>query len=241
MQYIEGIIAAVATSQRAAYRQHAEATAALFAEFGATRYVAAWGDDVPEGKATDFKGAVKAQPDEVVAFSWVEFPSQKIRDEATRKLRNDARMQQLGQSMPCDGLRMVIGGFRTIIDNASKGPMGYLDGSLLPVPTANREVFHELTAKHVAVLTEHGALRVVDGWEDDVVSGKVTDYRRAVKARQDESIVFSWVEWPSKQGRQQGWQKIMADPRMHSEEMPYDGQRWIYGGFVPIFDSAALS
>ena len=66
--------------------------------------------------------------------------------------------------------------------------------------------------------------------------GKVTDYQGAVKARPDETIVFSWVEWPSKEARDTGWEKAQNDPRMKSLKMPFDGQRMIYGGFAPILD-----
>ena len=76
-------------------------------------------------------------------------------------------------------------------------------------------------------------------WEDDVPDGKVTDYKRAVKASSDEKVVYSWIEWPSKQARDEGWKKVMADPRMKPDkaEMPFDGQRMIYGGFAPILDA----
>ena len=66
--------------------------------------------------------------------------------------------------------------------------------------------------------------------------GKVTDFKGAVKAMPDEKVVFGWVEWPSKAARDEAWQKVMADPRMHEAKMPFDGSRMIYGGFVPILD-----
>jgi uncharacterized protein YbaA (DUF1428 family) len=57
-----------------------------------------------------------------------------------------------------------------------------------------------------------------------------------VKAQADEKVVFSWIEWPSKAARDQGWEKAMADPRMKMTGMPFDGQRMIYGGFAPLLD-----
>ena len=69
MAYVEGFVAAVPAANKDAYRKHAADTASLFKEFGATRMVEAWGDDVPDGKVTNFKGAVKAKDDEVVVFS----------------------------------------------------------------------------------------------------------------------------------------------------------------------------
>jgi uncharacterized protein YbaA (DUF1428 family) len=76
----------------------------------------------------------------------------------------------------------------------------------------------------------------VDGWGDDVPDGKTTDFRRAVQAEAGESVVFGWVEWPSKAVRDEAWQKIMADPRMENLKPPFDGKRMVYGGFAPILD-----
>ena len=58
----------------------------------------------------------------------------------------------------------------------------------------------------------------------------------AVKAKPDEIVVFSWVEWPSREARDKGWEEAMKDPRMKNIKMPFDGQRMIYGGFAPLVD-----
>jgi uncharacterized protein YbaA (DUF1428 family) len=84
---------------------------------------------------------------------------------------------------------------------------------------------------------EYGAQRLVDGWGDDVPEGKITDFRRAVQARDDETIVFSWIEWPSKAARDEAWRKLMADARMRPDTMPFDGKRMIYGGFATVLDA----
>ena len=239
MTYFEGFVQAVPAANKEAYRQHAEDAAPLFKEFGATRLVEGWGDDVPDGKVTDFKGAVKAREDEVVVFSWLEYPDKATRDIASQKMMSDPRMKEMGATMPFDGQRMIYGGFDSLIDEG--GERGsYADGYLVPVPNTNKAAYLKMAQKAATVFKDHGALRVVEAWGDDVPDGKVTDYKRAVKAEDGENVVFSFVEWPSKEVRDAGWKAVMEDERMKPDKdnMPFDGQRMIYGGFQPILDTA---
>jgi uncharacterized protein YbaA (DUF1428 family) len=236
MSYIDGFVAAVPTANKEKYRRHAATSVAMFKEFGATRQVESWGDDVPDGKVTDFKGAVKAKPDETIVFSWLEYPDKATRDKANKKMMDDPNMKELGAQMPFDGKRMIFGGFTPINDSGEAASPGYIDGCLVPVPAGNKAAYSEVADKHSAILKEYGATRTVDAWADDVPDGKITDYKGAVKAQPDEKVVFSWVEWPSKAARDQGWEKAMADPRMKMTGMPFDGQRMIYGGFAPLLD-----
>jgi uncharacterized protein YbaA (DUF1428 family) len=237
MAYVEGFVAAVPAANKEAYLKHAADAASLFKEFGVARMVETWGDEVPDGKVTDFKGAVKAKQDEVVVFSWFEYPSKAARDAANEKIMSDPRMKQMAAEMPFDGKRMIFGGFASIVDEGTKGKTGYVDGSLVPVPAGNKDAYRNLAAKQAAILKEYGATRVVEAWGDDVPDGKITDYKGAVKATGDEKVVYAWVEWPSKQVRDEGWKKIIADPRMHPDTMPYDGVRRVFGGFAPIVDA----
>ncbi|KLD66233.1 DUF1428 domain-containing protein [Dyella japonica] len=113
--------------------------------------------------------------------------------------------------------------------------MSYIDGFVIAVPNANRQQFIDHAATFDPIFVEFGAIRVVECWADDVPEGKVTDFRRAVQAKQDEAVVFSWVEWPDKATRDAGMAKLMEDPRMPGAgEMPFDGKRMIFGGFVPV-------
>src|SRR3546814_8125256 len=112
MTYVEGFVVAVPTANREAYRKHAAEAAPLFKEFGVRRMVECWGDDVPDGKVNDFKGAVQAKDDETVVFSWFEYPDRATRDAANQKMMSDPRMQSMGEAMPFDGKRMIIGGFK---------------------------------------------------------------------------------------------------------------------------------
>ncbi|MEE4411406.1 MULTISPECIES: DUF1428 domain-containing protein [unclassified Serratia (in: enterobacteria)] len=116
MNYVDGFVVAVPAANKEAYLKLAATAAPLFKEFGATRVVECWGNDVPEGKLTDFRGAVKAEADEVVVFSWIEYPSKAVRDAANEKMMNDPRMKALGEQMPFDGKRMIFGGFEPILD-----------------------------------------------------------------------------------------------------------------------------
>nr|WP_201404629.1 DUF1428 domain-containing protein [Kaistia sp. 32K] len=239
MPYIEGFVTAVPAANKEAYRKHAADAHAIFKEFGMTRMVETWGDDVPDGKVTDFRRAVQAKDDEVVLFSWFEYPDRATRDEANRKIMSDPRMEAMGSTMPFDATRMIYGGFQAILEDGQGGPgTGYVDGTLMAVPQANKEAYRAFAAQSAPLFREHGARRVVETWADDVPDGKVTDFRRAVQAKPDEAVVYSWIEWPSKEARVAGWEKIMADPRMQSDsmKMPFDGQRMIYGGFMPLLD-----
>ena len=118
--------------------------------------------------------------------------------------------------------------------------MNYIDGYVVPVPTGKKQAYREMAAKAASVFKECGALRVVESWGDDVPDGKVTDFKRAVKARDGETVIYGWVEWPSKTVRDTAWGKMMADPRMQPDKSKpslFDGQRMIYGGFTPILDA----
>ncbi|NER60859.1 DUF1428 domain-containing protein [Pseudomonas sp. MAFF212428] len=111
--------------------------------------------------------------------------------------------------------------------------MSYVDGCVIAVPNTQRDAFKQHAETAAAVFKEHGALSVVDCWGDDVPDGKLTSFPMAVKLKDDETVVFSWIIWPSRQVRDAGMQKAMQDPRLKPDTnpMPFDGQRMIYGGF----------
>ena len=113
--------------------------------------------------------------------------------------------------------------------------MTYVDGFLIPVKAANRQAYADMAAKAGPIFKEFGATRVVETWGDDVPHGKTTDFYMAVRADEDEVIVFSWIEWPSKEVRDAGMAKVMVDERMkYGSDMPFDGKRVIYGGFATV-------
>jgi uncharacterized protein YbaA (DUF1428 family) len=143
--------------------------------------------------------------------------------------------------------------------------MNYVQGFVTPVPTVNKEKYRKQASDAAQLFKQFGVKRMVEGWGDDVPKGKVTDFQGAVQAKDDETVVFSWleypdkatyelankkmrddprmkemsfVEWPDKATRDAAWPKIMEDRRMQPErdKMPFDGQRMFWGGFRPILD-----
>jgi uncharacterized protein YbaA (DUF1428 family) len=239
MTYVDGFIVAVPTANKDAYREHAEAALPLFKEFGVSRMVEGWGDDVPRGKLNDLYGAVQAKEDETVLFSWVEYPDKATRDSAGQKMMSDPRMEQMGKSMPFDGQRMIYSGFSVMYEDGPGGSSpGYVDGIVLPVPAGNKDQYADFCRRVDAIFLEHGALRVVEAWGDDLMEGKVTDFHKAAHRKDDETVVFSWIEWPSKEVRDAAWGKLMGDERLTSTSgRPFDGSRMMFGGFTPIVDA----
>ena len=116
--------------------------------------------------------------------------------------------------------------------------MAYVDGFVIPVPKDGKQAYLDAARYAAPIFMEYGALQVVECWGDDLKPGQHTDFFTAVKAQESETIVFSWIVWPSREARDEGSAKMMADPRMDSMSMPFDGKRLIYGGFVPILDTS---
>jgi uncharacterized protein YbaA (DUF1428 family) len=129
--------------------------------------------------------------------------------------------------------------------------MSYVDGFVIAVPTANRQKFVEHSKLGDSVFIDLGATRVVECWGDDVADGKLTDFRKAVQAKDDETVVFSWIEWPDKKTRDAAHARMTewmhnpdkADPRMSPDKnpMPFDGKRLIFGGFAPLVEIVGRS
>jgi uncharacterized protein YbaA (DUF1428 family) len=117
--------------------------------------------------------------------------------------------------------------------------MTYIDGFVVAVPTANRDAYREHAEKAAPVFKEHGALKIVECWGDDVPDGKLTSFPMAVRKKDDETVVFSWIVWPSKQARDEGMKKVMTDPRIqpNANPMPFDGKRLIFGGFEVLVEA----
>jgi uncharacterized protein YbaA (DUF1428 family) len=239
MTYFEGFALAVPTAGKQPFLDHAARVADVLADFGVGRQVEAWANDVPHGEVTDFYRSVDAKDDETVVVSWFEYPSRAARDAANEKFRTDPRMQALSEGIPFDARRMIIGGFDGLVE-AGQGPGRYINGFISPVPLDKKDAYRKMAEGHAALFREYGALRLVQAWGDDVPEGKVTDFRRAVKAEPNESVVFAFIEWPSKQVNDEAWEKIMKDERMQpTGDVPFDGKRMFWGGFDVIIDTAS--
>ncbi len=123
--------------------------------------------------------------------------------------------------------------------------MAYIDGFVIAVPKANKQKFIDHANIGDSMFMEMGATRILECWADDVPDGKTTDFRMAVKATEDEDVIFSWIEWPDKETRDKAYAIMMApdfkDPRMDPETnpMPFDGKRMIWGGFRPVVELKA--
>ncbi len=116
--------------------------------------------------------------------------------------------------------------------------MSYIQGFLIPVPTANKQAYIDLAAKVGPIFLEYGATAISENWSDSVPDGKVTDFKRAVKAKDDEAVVFSWIEWPDKATCDAASKKMESDERWKQmSDMPFDGMRMMWAGFEPIFET----
>jgi uncharacterized protein YbaA (DUF1428 family) len=124
MAYIDGFVIACPQANKQKFIDHANTADSMFIEMGALRVVECWGDDIPEGTTTDFRMAVKAEPDEAVLFSWIEWPDKDTRDAAMAKMTEmmndpskvDPRMDPEKNPMPFDGKRLIFGGFTPVLD-----------------------------------------------------------------------------------------------------------------------------
>ena len=117
--------------------------------------------------------------------------------------------------------------------------MNYIDAYVAAVPTANKEAYRLMAEKMAILFKKHGALNVIENWGDDVPEGKLTSFTMAVKREDNESIVFSWVTWPSKTVRDEAWKVVMQDPLMQGDVLSklLDSKRMIFGGFQTIVET----
>lgn len=116
--------------------------------------------------------------------------------------------------------------------------MTYVDGCVLAVPNENKQAYIDHEQASAPLFKKYGALRVVVAWGHDVPDGEVTSFPKAVQCKDDESVVYTWITWPSKEARDEGWGRMMEDPYFSEDgpKPPFDGKRMIFGGFETVVD-----
>ena len=119
--------------------------------------------------------------------------------------------------------------------------MTYIEGFIVPVPEANQDAYRKHAAEFAPLVQGFGVKRMVESWDSDVPEGKVTDFRKAVDAKPDEKVVFSWFEYPDRAARDAANEKMMNDPSMKDmgSSMPFDGKRMIFSGFDAIVEEGS--
>nr|WP_308419277.1 DUF1428 domain-containing protein [Tsuneonella deserti] len=130
---------------------------------------------------------------------------------------------------------MIFGGFEPIVTHGTFSEGNYVQGFVVPVVPGRREEYRTLADRTWNMLEAYGARGTLEAWGEDVPHGKQTDFYRAVKAEEGESVVFSYIAWPSREVCDAAGQKMIEDPAMDMpEDLPFDARRMIYGGFEPM-------
>ncbi len=115
--------------------------------------------------------------------------------------------------------------------------MSYITGFVIPVPDDRGEDYRRMAAEAAEMFREYGATEIMEGWGADVRDGEVTDFRRAVQAKEGETVVFSWMVWPDRATADAAEKRMESDERTKPPtDAPFDARRMIYGGFAPIFE-----
>lgn len=248
MTYIEGFVIPVPTGDKDKFVAHARTIDPVFIEHGAGRVVETWQDKVEKGHTTDFFGAVDCRDGEAVAFAWVEWSDKAARIAGMGAIdalmgTGDPRMDPAKNPMPFDGKRMIYGGFDALVEEGTATPGAYIQGFLVPVPAQNKDAYRKAALDMWHIMKDYGAVRVIEAWQDDVSHGEQTDFFRAVKAEDGEIVVFSFVEWSSREVCESAHENMMQDERMKSfvgdnpdAKPPFDGKRMVWGGFIPVLD-----
>jgi uncharacterized protein YbaA (DUF1428 family) len=115
----------------------------------------------------------------------------------------------------------------------------YVDGFVIPVPQANLEAYRRMAEDAGKVWREHGALQFIECVADDVKSGEITSFPQSVKLEPDETVVFAWIVYESREHRDRVNEQVMKDPRianMDPKSMPFDGKRMFWGGFEVLVE-----
>ena len=120
------------------------------------------------------------------------------------------------------------------------GLMSYVDSFVIPVPKKNLKTYRRMSRTMGKVWRDHGATEYIECVADDVKPGKVTSFPQSVQMKDDETVVFSWIVYESREHRDGVNAKVMEDPRMKDmmdpKNMPFDGMRMFWGGFKTLIE-----
>ena len=110
----------------------------------------------------------------------------------------------------------------------------HVNAFVCPVPNDNRDAYMKHATRFRDLIMQNGCTSYMECWAEDVPEGEVTSFPKAVKLKEGESVVIGWAVWPDKATAEAGMGAVMQDPSMAEMEMPFDGQRLVYGDFTPI-------
>ena len=117
----------------------------------------------------------------------------------------------------------------------------YVDGFVLPVATDNIEKYRELAEKAGAIWKEHGALEYIEAVGDDLEIAEMVSFKKIAGAGDDETVIFAWIVYESREERDRINAAVMADPRlkesMESCKDAFDYKRMAYGGFKALVEA----
>ena len=116
--------------------------------------------------------------------------------------------------------------------------MTYVQGFVIPVPDTKKEAYRELARQAGEIFRRHGVLSIVETWGTDVPDGELTSFPMSVKLEPGETVVFSWMIWPSKEVMEASHKVVMQDfeaAGITGSDI-FDGKRMIFGGFEPIYE-----
>lgn len=118
--------------------------------------------------------------------------------------------------------------------------MSYLDAYVLPLSTDyDQDAYNRMNRMFGEFMKEHGALSYIEAVGDDLPRGERTDFYRAVTADDAETVAVAFIVWPDKAARDAAWAAMEEAPQfkdMKPEDMPFDGKRMFWGGFVPVYE-----
>lgn len=122
MAYVDGFVLPMPKKNVEKYRKIAKDAGKVWMKYGAIGYYECMGDDVKSGKVTSFPQSVNLKSNEIVFFSWIMFKNKASRDRINKKVMAHFEKEgtDMSQFMPFDGMRMIFGGFKPIVELAPK-------------------------------------------------------------------------------------------------------------------------